>query len=173
MTSDGEALFRAICELPAEDTPRLVYADWLEENGQHERAEFIRLQCEALAGPHATLADRRTRASKLQRAFGDRWFNELPPLPGVEWGTLFVRGFIDMATTYRLTDVPATLAAVFGAAPLQCLDVTELHPGQLRELLDCPLLVRLKQLNLPGITGREEARLLTAAYERFPNTKIV
>src|SRR5262245_3568916 len=33
MTSDGEALFRAICEQPWEDTPRLAYADWLQENG--------------------------------------------------------------------------------------------------------------------------------------------
>ena len=29
-----------------DDTPRLVYADWLDENGQPERAEFIRVQCE-------------------------------------------------------------------------------------------------------------------------------
>ena len=49
MTSDGDALFRAICELPGEDTPRLMYADWLQENGQPDRAEFIRLQCEAWA----------------------------------------------------------------------------------------------------------------------------
>ena len=29
-----------------EDTPRLVFADWLQENGDEARAEFIRLQCE-------------------------------------------------------------------------------------------------------------------------------
>jgi uncharacterized protein (TIGR02996 family) len=44
--SDGPLLLRAILEAPAEDTPRLVYADWLDENGQPERAEFIRVQCE-------------------------------------------------------------------------------------------------------------------------------
>lgn len=42
--TDGEALLRAICAAPAEDTPRLVYADWCDENGQPERAEFIRVQ---------------------------------------------------------------------------------------------------------------------------------
>ena len=52
MTSDGDALLRAICEAPWEDTPRLVFADWLEENGQPERAEFIRLQIELKALPH-------------------------------------------------------------------------------------------------------------------------
>jgi uncharacterized protein (TIGR02996 family) len=42
VTGDHDALLRAICENPREDTPRLVYADWLEENGQPERAAFIR-----------------------------------------------------------------------------------------------------------------------------------
>lgn len=31
--SDGEALSRAIIEQPGEDTPRLAYADWLDEQG--------------------------------------------------------------------------------------------------------------------------------------------
>ncbi len=31
--SDGEALLKAILEQPDDDTPRLVYADWLQENG--------------------------------------------------------------------------------------------------------------------------------------------
>jgi uncharacterized protein (TIGR02996 family) len=42
--SDGELLLRAILDQPKEDTPRLVYADWCDENGQPERAEFIRVQ---------------------------------------------------------------------------------------------------------------------------------
>lgn len=42
--TDGELLLAAILEHPEEDTPRLVYADWLEENGEGERAEFIRVQ---------------------------------------------------------------------------------------------------------------------------------
>jgi uncharacterized protein (TIGR02996 family) len=42
VTSDHDALLRAICEHPREDTPRLAFADWLEENGQADRAAFIR-----------------------------------------------------------------------------------------------------------------------------------
>lgn len=49
--TDHDALLRAICENPREDTPRLVYADWLEENGQHERAAFIRTDVTAYALP--------------------------------------------------------------------------------------------------------------------------
>lgn len=42
--SEREAFIRRICEEPHEDTHRLVFADWLDENGEPERAEFIRVQ---------------------------------------------------------------------------------------------------------------------------------
>ena len=44
MTAD-EPFRRTIWERPDDDAPRLVYADWLEEHDDPERAEFIRLQC--------------------------------------------------------------------------------------------------------------------------------
>ena len=40
--SDGDSLYRTVLAAPADDAPRLVYADWLEEHGQLERAELIR-----------------------------------------------------------------------------------------------------------------------------------
>jgi uncharacterized protein (TIGR02996 family) len=42
--SDEEALLAAIAAHPEEDTPRLVFADWLDEHGRHARAEFVRVQ---------------------------------------------------------------------------------------------------------------------------------
>jgi len=42
--TDGDALLRAIIAQPDEDTPRLMYADWLDEQGEAQRAEFIRVQ---------------------------------------------------------------------------------------------------------------------------------
>lgn len=36
----------AIHENPDDDAPRLMFADWLSENGQDERAELVRVQCE-------------------------------------------------------------------------------------------------------------------------------
>lgn len=47
MPETQKALLAGICAYPDELTPRLVYADWLEEHDQPERAEFIRLGCEA------------------------------------------------------------------------------------------------------------------------------
>jgi len=42
MTHDQRSLLTAILAYPEDDTPRLIYADWLEENGEGERAAFIR-----------------------------------------------------------------------------------------------------------------------------------
>jgi uncharacterized protein (TIGR02996 family) len=52
MTHD-DAFLQAISESPEDETPRLVYADWLEEHSQPQRAELIRVEC-ALAGLLAT-----------------------------------------------------------------------------------------------------------------------
>jgi uncharacterized protein (TIGR02996 family) len=46
LLSQHEAFLRAIFDAPDDDTPRLVYADFLEENGEPERAALIRAQCE-------------------------------------------------------------------------------------------------------------------------------
>ena len=46
--SDEAALLTAI----AEDTPRLMYADWLQEHGRPVRAEFIRVQIDIARKDH-------------------------------------------------------------------------------------------------------------------------
>ncbi len=46
-----EAFIKDILDNPADDTLRLIYADWLEENGEPERAEFIRVQIELARTP--------------------------------------------------------------------------------------------------------------------------
>lgn len=46
LPTEGDMLLRDICAHPADDAPRLIFADWLDEHGQLERAEFIRVQCE-------------------------------------------------------------------------------------------------------------------------------
>jgi uncharacterized protein (TIGR02996 family) len=42
---ENPGLLAGIIANAEDDAPRLVYADWLEENGDLERAEFIRVQC--------------------------------------------------------------------------------------------------------------------------------
>ncbi len=78
--SDENELLVAIWEHPHDDTVRLVYADWLQENGQPERAEFIRVP-----GESAELAedDKRFRAvhaaaNNLLKKWGGTWQASLP-----------------------------------------------------------------------------------------------
>ncbi len=49
--SDHDALLAAICADPDEDTPRLAFADWLDENNQSERAAFVRAQIDIARTP--------------------------------------------------------------------------------------------------------------------------
>ena len=69
------AFLAAIQQRPDDDASRLIYADWLEERGDSDRAEFIRTQIEAeccLVGSpeHSRLAD---RAAELLRKNGHTW----------------------------------------------------------------------------------------------------
>jgi uncharacterized protein (TIGR02996 family) len=59
------ALLQAILDTPDDDFPRLVMADWLEENDQPERSEFIRVQVE-LAGLREPPRSTRTVADGWQ-----------------------------------------------------------------------------------------------------------
>src|SRR3954468_16567623 len=84
--SDESALLAAILAHPDEDTPRLMYADWLQENGQPERAEFIRIQCDPTADEAAE-----DRAAELEERNRVKWLAGLPQRPGARWE--FRRGF--------------------------------------------------------------------------------
>jgi uncharacterized protein (TIGR02996 family) len=100
--NDHDALLHAIAEHPEEDTPRLMYADWLEENGQPERADFVRNQV-GLGQIGIDDPARRPLVQKNVRYlmnFVPQWKVELPQIPGVEWGD-FNRGLIEevQATT--------------------------------------------------------------------------
>jgi uncharacterized protein (TIGR02996 family) len=57
---------RAILDAPADDTSRLVYADWLEEQGQTDRAEFIRGQCELARLPEGDIRRQELQARQEQ-----------------------------------------------------------------------------------------------------------
>jgi len=47
MHSDEDAFLRAIRDKPEDDAPRLIFADWLDDHEQPERAEYLRIEVEA------------------------------------------------------------------------------------------------------------------------------
>jgi uncharacterized protein (TIGR02996 family) len=82
-TDEQRALWAAIREQPDDDTPRLVYADWLQEHGDEARAEFIRVQCELARQPYDRRRNRKQRANleakeaELLAAHKKRWTEPL------------------------------------------------------------------------------------------------
>ncbi len=43
---EKQAFLNAIIDEPDDDALRLIYADWLDDHDEPERAEFIRAQCD-------------------------------------------------------------------------------------------------------------------------------
>ncbi len=66
MTTEDDFI-AAILARPGDDTQRLVYADWLQERGQDERAGFIRVQIKVAREP-AGRSHRRLRVKGAHRA---------------------------------------------------------------------------------------------------------
>jgi uncharacterized protein (TIGR02996 family) len=136
--TEREALLRAICAHPDDDTPRLVYADWLQERDCEPRAELIRAQCRMRAPslPDDEFRALSARANELLRAHGAEWKRaELPQFetfvtrygsyvhtspPGLRWGA-FRRGFVEsvIVSPDGLAPLLEHQDAIFAATPLR------------------------------------------------------
>jgi uncharacterized protein (TIGR02996 family) len=94
--SDSAALLAAIRTHPDEDAPRLVYADWLEEHDQPERAEFIRVECETARTDRDSpmYPQLLRRSGQLSARNAARWFGPLADDDVVDH-IITQRGFID------------------------------------------------------------------------------
>jgi uncharacterized protein (TIGR02996 family) len=103
--SDEAALLAAIRATPDEDTPRLAYADWLDEHAtsdaQRARAEFIRVQIEHsnVYALRDRLAERYRKLEQREAEIRERYSKEwLAEFVGVSTGKCeFAKGFL-----YRL-----------------------------------------------------------------------
>jgi uncharacterized protein (TIGR02996 family) len=76
MTTE-EAFLLDILEHPDDDAPRLIFADWLEDNGDPDRAEFIRIRIVQERGRPAQDPRNVARATKLIVDNWDRWVKPL------------------------------------------------------------------------------------------------
>jgi uncharacterized protein (TIGR02996 family) len=74
-----EAFLQAIRESPSDDAPRLIYADWLEEHRQADRAEFIRVQCR-LAGLTESHPEASLLSSRAETILRKHWYEWVGPL---------------------------------------------------------------------------------------------
>ncbi len=129
---------------PEDDAPRLVYADWLEENGDPDRASFIRTQCRLASCGHAPertdlLADEAALLAKN----GKKWRK---PLAKVTARVEFERGFphrIALPIAKFITHGEDALAAAPTLREYRALQVA----ANWDQLLACPAFGRLPSLD--------------------------
>ena len=179
--STAVQLLAAIIANPDEDTPRLAYADFIQENDQPERAEFIRVQCEYAALPEWDLRAKhlRHRIRVLLARHGRDWFAELGTLKGVTWGS-FQRGFVNAIGVDSAETLRRAAGAILAAAPVERVeflgeeitdgeplrfpwvraikltDRTEFAADQFEALLNSGIAENLRVLDLGGV-GVENA----------------
>jgi uncharacterized protein (TIGR02996 family) len=151
--TDRAAFLATIRANPLDDTPRLIFADWLEEQGEPERAAFIRFQCAfpSWDSSHPRFAELLER-ERVFDPFKPQWQAELPQFHGVKWWLdWFHRGFIDQVTFRSVKSFRLYANPVFAAAPVTKLEVRRITDRTIRDVLASPFLHQLTSLYLNGI----------------------
>jgi uncharacterized protein (TIGR02996 family) len=154
--SIDQAFLTDILEHSHDDAPRLVYADWLEENGDPERAEFIRAQCELarhrLPGGTARRRVLARKVKELLKAHGQRWAKGYG-----EWcyghPEYWERGFPGAAwVRTTLKEAASRIPLILASAPVRevRIGVRGVRRGEGAALAACPDLARLTSLQLFG-----------------------
>jgi uncharacterized protein (TIGR02996 family) len=171
-----EAFLRAIFDAPDDDTPRLVYADFLDETGDPERAERIRVQCELERLPPDADPARRKRLEARSAALSphrDR------PAADLFWPRVFRRGFDLPGGGIRLAaEELADPVALRWLAVRECpewyaetrlaIDAGRaVFPDELPVLFDLPFTRQVTDWNLGGHVEELEAGPQTADAGTF------
>ena len=147
MTTDGAILLRSIIDQPDDDLVRLVYADWLEENGQPERAEFIRLKINLEAEVGAQRESMEQRAREIWKQWRTEWLAALPQGPGMDWDPNWARGFPERLTFDDADAFHRLAAPAFLAAPICKLSIAGLETDTAVTILFSPLIERLTAID--------------------------
>ncbi|MDY3554999.1 TIGR02996 domain-containing protein [Gemmata sp. JC717] len=174
--STEAALLRAIRDQPDEDTPRLVYADFIEEDGHSARAEFIRLQVERARLPDGA-PQRGPLEDREHELLGEHecdWLGVPPDDTAelTEWE--FERGFVhEVAASPVFMNGPG--ADLCAAHPVRRWRVTSgdldtNFPADLREAGQRGWFARLEAVDLTGWypdLGEISGFLARSAFDRL------
>lgn len=190
--NDRDAFIAAIRAHPDEDTPRLAFADWLQENGDEERGAFVRAQVQlGWVDPGVEFWSRWDESAR-------RWRAELPVYDGVTWGK-FQRGFVSSVSVRAPADFIAGAADIARAEPITAVqfgmptgfadlaavpamaDVRSLHTwfrGHLTDAHLCPLLEsphcpRLYALDVGGQLVTARSMSAVAACPRMGELRVL
>jgi uncharacterized protein (TIGR02996 family) len=165
------ALLQGVKQNPADDAPRLVLADWLEEHGD-PRGEFVRLQVhlERQAGEGPPQEEWRRREEGLHAQHRAAWVGPLQLLVR-DWTSH--RGLLrlNVHTSKFLTRPGMALAATEAYAWVDGVQFRSITAEGLRRFTLSPLWPALNTLGLWSCRlGDEDVRTLAAAPGTVPFT---
>lgn len=159
--TDFEPLLRVVFANPEEDTPRLIFADYLEENDQPDRAALIRYQCEQSRLKPQTARHKELKA--LLKPLVAKLDQQIGPLPdGMQYE--FRRGFVRLAAHLNhFADIgafPVRLTDLFRDGWIEAL-VTYIPFNLPADML--PLLAQVGELDVSSFSLNDERLLGLAA----------
>jgi uncharacterized protein (TIGR02996 family) len=135
------AFLRSIAATPDDDAPRLIYADWLDENDRSDHGTLIRRMVAMPSyivywsrrwkRPKHIHADSRRIIRGLLGRLGPLCSNEWGPWPEVEQ-VVMRRGFVE-AVTIRSTDFLRLAIEFFPFHPIQDVVMWDIPPEYIRE----------------------------------------
>ena len=153
---EARFLARILAE-PADDSPRLMYADWLEERAD-PRGEFIRLQCERAAIGDGAALDKEAsarwrmlveRETELLAAHGALWSGPISELAPTHQ---FERGFVE-SIELPADDFLGRAEKLFALAPIRRVALTGNLTKAARRWRSLGCLKRIERLSLRGNLG--------------------
>lgn len=142
--SERQGFLDAILEEPDNDGHRLIFADWLDENGDPERAEFIRVQCELESLPKwdVRYLPLKLREIELLCQHEEDWRADLPEIRGVYWGE-YRRGFMATAEMSSFAVLRLCANECWAATPLETVGLPWPYDDDRSESID----------PIPGLRG--------------------
>jgi uncharacterized protein (TIGR02996 family) len=151
--SDHDALLLAILDAPDEDAPRLVYADFLQEAGEEDRAAFIRDQIELAKTPTWEPFAVRWRRRTIGEQAGDRWRSTLPWAEYWSPQHPFRRGLGYSVKALQLWQFLEASDQLFASAPIGELHLPSGSMQEYQEFAHRPWLPRVQSVRFWGMAS--------------------
>ena len=153
--TDRDALLASICASPDEDTPRLAFADFFDEQGGKANqllARFIRLQIE-LARSGCVNPSRHPLAKEINRLESGHAAKWAAGLDGLVLMSRFARGFVEEVTMYSKRFVVEG-DRLFAAHPVRAVKFADMTGGRgvapPAALFACPHFASLHTIHFVG-----------------------
>jgi uncharacterized protein (TIGR02996 family) len=173
MTTPADVFLKTICDEPDDDAVRLIFADWLQEQGDaHDAARAAFIQTQFMLEGLPPEDERRPELEAYEKKLLDRYRRSwTDPLASWVEHYEFRRGFVEQV---RITaaDFLACGEELFRSAPVRSVRLTNINSSI--GVLDSYLLRRIRELNLSSNwLGPLEVRRLTASRHRFQLSSLI